>query len=97
MDKAICQRALDRVMLYLQSYGLEPTPSVYRRALALIDDCLSEAGVADMDACDTGLLPGGVLAMVFDRLPQVFDLSEPDLPIQRPPILRGSIGYGPPV
>lgn len=98
MEKAICQHALDRVMLYLQSYGLEPTPSACQRALALIDHCLAEASVADREACDTGrYLPGGVLVMVFERLPEVFDLPELDLPVQRPPILRGSIGYGPPV
>lgn len=98
MEKAICQYALDRVMLYLQNYGVAPSPSVCRRALALIDDCLAETGVAEPGACDSGrYLPGGVLARVFDRLPDVFDLPDLDLPVQRPPILRGSIGYGPPV
>lgn len=93
MEKAICQYALDRVMLYLHSYGVEPSPSVCRRALALIDECLQDAG----QVCADGQVPLGVLAMVFDRLPQAFDLPELDLPVQRPPILRGSIGYGPPV
>lgn len=98
MEKAICQYALDRVMLYLQNYGVEPSPSICRRALALIDDCLAETGVTDITGCHPGqTLPGGVLARVFDRLPEVFDLPELDLPVQRPPILRGSIGYGPPV
>lgn len=98
MDKAICQYALDRVMLYLQNYGVKPSPSVCRRALTLIDECLADAGVADADPEEPDpALPGGVLARVFDRLPEVFELPEPDLPVQRPPILRGSIGYGPPV
>ena len=97
MDKAICQYALDRVMLYLQNYGIESSPSVCRRALGLIDDCLAESGADDLGACNTERALPGVLAMVFDHLPQVFDLPELDLPVQRPPILRGSIGYGPPV
>ncbi|WP_328188378.1 hypothetical protein [Marinobacter sp. OP 3.4] len=95
MEKAICQYALDRVMLYLRNYGVEPSPEVCRRALTLIDECLRDA---DSAACDgPGAMPGGVLAMVFDRLPEVFSLPDLDLPVQRPPIRRGSIGYGPPV
>jgi hypothetical protein len=97
MDKAICQHALDRVMLYLQNYGIDPSPAVCRRALGLIDDCLGESGVEDSATCDTERALPGLLAMVFDRLPKVFDLPELNLPVQRPPILRGSIGYGPAV
>ena len=97
MDKAICQYALDRVMLYLQNYGIEPSPSVCRRALSLIDECLGESGVDEVGACGTERALPGVLAMVFDRLPRVFDLPELNLPVQRPPIQRGSIGYGPSV
>lgn len=98
MNKAICQYALDRVMLYLQNYGVTPSPSVCRRALSLIDECLADAGVEDAEPGETDdTLPGGVLARVFDRLPEIFDLPDLDLPVQRPPILRGSIGYGPPV
>ena len=98
MEKTICQYALDRVMLYLQTYGVEPSPTICRQALALIDECLAEAGVAPEGSCGgEGSLPGGVLTRVFDRLPEVFELPELDLPVQRPPIVRGSIGYGPAV
>lgn len=99
MDKAICQYALDRVILYLQNYGVEPSPEVCRTALALIDNCLRDA---DWHCHSDGLsmgngLPGGVLALVFERLPQYFELPALNVPVQRPPITRGSIGYGPAV
>lgn len=98
MEKTICQYALDRVMLYLQNYGVEPSPEVCRRALALIDSCLKEVDDQQPLNCDDpDALPVGVVALVFDRLPDVFSLPELDLPVQRPPIRRGSIGYGPPV
>lgn len=98
MDKAICQYALDRVMLYLQNYGVSPSPEACRRALALIDACLEEVIAADSHQrpCQgDSALPVGVLARVFDRLPDYFDLPELNVPLQRPPIQRGSIGYGP--
>ncbi|SES95365.1 hypothetical protein SAMN04487962_10326 [Marinobacter segnicrescens] len=100
MERAICQYALDRVMLYLRNYGVAPAPQVCRRALALIDECLAEVvtgqGSSVPDPCHSDTpLPGGVLALVFDRLPGYFDLPELYVPLQRPPIQRGSIGYGP--
>lgn len=92
MDKAICQYALDRVILYLQNYGVEPSPDVCRRALSLIDNCLQDAG----GHCHSDGA-SGVLALVFERLPQYFELPALNVPVQRPPITRGSIGYGPAV
>lgn len=99
MDKAICQYALDRVILYLQNYGVEPSPEVCCKALALIDSCLQDAGgYCHSDGVPGGSgLPGGVLALVFERLPQYFELPALNVPVQRPPITRGSIGYGPAV
>lgn len=95
MEKTICQYALDRVMLYLQSYGVEPSPDVCRRALALIDSCLREAVECEPGAERMTALPAGVLERVIDRLPEYFELPELEVPPQRPPIRRGSIGYGP--
>lgn len=95
MEKAICQYALDRVMLYLQSYGVEPSSAVCRRALALIDSCLEEAATREPGTEQATALPAGVLARVIDRLPEYFELPDLEVPPQRPPIRRGSIGYGP--
>ncbi|MGM0569503.1 hypothetical protein [Marinobacter sp.] len=100
MEKAICQHALDRVILYLQNYGVPSSPAVCRRALALIDTCLAEVLEEQTRQelppdCQDQPLPVGILARVFDRLPDYFDLPELKVPLQRPPIQRGSIGYGP--
>ncbi len=96
MAKAICQYALDRVMLYLQDYGIEPSPQVCRRALALIDECLAETGDCSPGTSADGapILPGGVMEKVMDRIPAVFELPALRVPLQRPTIRRGSIGYG---
>lgn len=98
MEKAICQYALDRVMIYLRNYGISPSPAVCRQALALIDACLAETQSGQLSTRSAGPAPEaptGVLARVFDRLPEYFDLPELQVPLQRPPIDRGSIGYGP--
>ncbi|MFW5824834.1 MAG: hypothetical protein ACOCVV_07690 [Marinobacter sp.] len=96
MEKAICQYALDRVILYLQNYGVEPSADVCRMALALIDLCLQETAGEAGTCAGENRVPGGVLARVFDRLPEFFELPALDVPLQSPPIERGSIGYGPP-
>lgn len=82
MNKALCQLALDRVMAYLQEYGVEPGNDVCRRALKVVDAALE---------------PGsdGAMERVIDLLPLYFDLSEPRVPVQRPAMHRGSIGYWP--
>src|SRR5690554_1885401 len=95
MEKAICQYALDRVMLYLRNYGISPSPAVCRQALALIDACLAEAQNRQAQNAPEQEAPTGILAQVFKRLPDYFDLPELQVPLQRPPIDRGSIGYGP--
>lgn len=94
MSKAICQHALNRVMLYLGNYGVEPSPEVCCKALRLIEECLQET-MQTPCTDSTGLLSTGVIETVIDRLPREFELPALTTPLQRPPLRRGSIGYGP--
>ncbi|MDX1635627.1 MAG: hypothetical protein R3280_13380 [Marinobacter sp.] len=80
MAKTLCQLALDRVIAYVRGYGMEPTPAVCRQALRLVDAAMDE-GSEDL------------MARVIDRVPDFFELPELQLPRQRPPMKRGSIGY----
>ncbi|MAA66240.1 MAG: hypothetical protein CL581_15905 [Alteromonadaceae bacterium] len=82
MARTRCQQALDRVMIYLQGYDIEPTQDVSRRALQLVDSVFAESDEK-------------VIERAVDRIADYFDLPEPDLPEQRPPLKRGSIGYRP--
>lgn len=82
MPKAICQQALDRVMAYLRGYGITPTNDVCRMALEVVDASLSEGSE-------------GVMERALDKIPDFFELPEPHVPLQRPPLKRGSIGYHP--
>lgn len=82
MAKALCQQALDRVMAYLRGYQIEPTNEVCRQALQLVDVALAE-GEDD------------VMQRAVDKIPQFFELPEPYIPVQRPTLKRGSIGYRP--
>lgn len=82
MAKALCQQALDRVIAYLRGYGIEPTTEVCRRALLVVDAALAEGSE-------------GAMTRAIDRIPDFFDLPEPHIPVQRPPLKRGSIGYFP--
>ena len=80
MARALCQRALDRVLAYLGGYGIPPTHDVCRQALQLVDAAL--AGGSD-----------GTIARAMDLIPEYFSLPEIDVPPQRPELRRGSIGY----
>lgn len=82
MAKAICQQALDRVMAYLVGYGIEPSNTVCRMALEVVDASLAEGSE-------------GVMARALDKIPEFFELPAPHVPAQRPPLERGSIGYWP--
>lgn len=80
MARALCQQALDRVITYLRNYGIAPDVAVCRQALNLIDEELAQGSE-------------GLMARTMDRLPEVFNLQEPVIPPQSPPLKRGSIGY----
>lgn len=82
MAKALCQQALDRVMAYLQGYQIESTNEVCRQALQLVDAALAEG-------------EDGVMERAVDKIPDYFELPEPYIPVQRPTLKRGSIGYRP--
>lgn len=82
MSKAICQQALDRVMAYLRGYGIVPDNHICRTALDVVDAALAEGNE-------------GVMERALDKIPEFFDLPEPYLHAERPPLKRGSIGYRP--
>lgn len=80
MARALCQQALDRVLAYLEGYGIPPTNDVCRRALQLVDSALAECSE-------------GAIARSMDLIPEYFSLPAIDVPPQRPELSRGSIGY----
>ena len=82
MARALCQQALDRVLAYLEGYGIPPTNDVCRRALQLVDSALAEGSE-------------GAIARSMDLIPRYFSLPAIDVPSQRPELRRGSIGYWP--
>ncbi|MEQ5834027.1 hypothetical protein [Marinobacter sp. NFXS9] len=81
MKRAVCQQALDRLIAYLRGCGVEITSENCRKALQLVDRALAEAGSRD------------VMARAMDMIPEYFDLPPLAIPMQSPPLMRGSIGY----
>ncbi|MDX5363252.1 MAG: hypothetical protein LPJ91_03755 [Pseudazoarcus pumilus] len=86
--RTLAEEALSRVMQYLVSAGISPTPDVMREALQLVSEVLDEASpVAEPDA-------PMLFARIMDLLPERFSLPDPLLPPASPPLERGSIHYG---
>ncbi|MBS3804540.1 MAG: hypothetical protein KGY54_08325 [Oleiphilaceae bacterium] len=80
MAKAMCLYALNRVIAYLEGYGIEPEHEVCQKALRLVDCVMSEGS-------------DQLVERAIDRIPDFFELPELTVPAQSPPMIRGSIGY----
>jgi hypothetical protein len=91
MARAHCQQALDRVITYLRTCGIQPSHAVCRRALQLVDDVFGEWESAGGDGAEPAIT--WLMERAMDRLPTYFDLPEAKVPLQSPPLQRGSIGY----
>lgn len=88
MTRTLAEEALSRVMQYLVSAGISPTPDVMHEALQLVSEVLAEASpVVEPDGT-------ALIARIMDHLPERFSLPEPLLPPATPPLERGSIRYG---
>lgn len=88
MARTLAEEAVSRVMQYLVSAGISPTPDVMREALQLVSEVLADA--SPVGSPDTTAL----LAQVMDKLPEHFSLPDPLLPPVSPSLERGSIRYG---
>ena len=69
-------------MAYLRGYGIAPTNDVCRIALEVVDGALAEGS-------------DGIMERALDKIPEYFELPEIHVPVQRPSLVRGSIGYRP--
>lgn len=88
MARTLAEEAVSRVMQYLVSAGISPTPDVMREALQLVSEVLAEA--SPVVAPDSTAL----IAQIMDRLPERFSLPDPLLPPVSPTLERSSIRYG---
>lgn len=91
MARAHCQQALDRVITYLRTCGIPPNHVVSRRALQLVDSVFAEWEGEGTDSPEPAV--EWLIERMMDRLPEFFDLPKAAVPLQSPPLKRGSIGY----
>jgi len=80
MTKTLSERALARVLAYLQGMHVQLDMNAHIAALKLVEEALA-SGEAD------------IYVYIMDRLPERFSLPTLQLPPLTPPLRRGSIGY----
>jgi len=81
MGDTACERALARVLAYLNGMNVPLTKAASISAMKLVEEALGQDSVE-------------VYVYIMDRIAERFVLPEFQLPPLTPPILRGSIGYG---
>ena len=83
MKKTLSERALARVLAYLQGLHVPLDMNTHIAALKLVEEALA-SGEAD------------IYVYIMDHIPERFSLPTLQLPPLTPPLRRGSIGYGKP-
>ena len=81
MGNTLCERALARVLAYLNGMDVPMTTETNIAALRLVEEALARN---ETDIYD----------YIMDHIPERFTLPDLHLPPLTPPIRRGSIGYG---
>ncbi|WP_417566856.1 hypothetical protein [Marinobacter sp.] len=81
MPEILCQQALERVLTYLEDYGVALTADACRQALRLVETSMAEGAGPDLPA------------RCIDNIPGYFELPHESIPDANPPLKRGHIGY----
>ncbi|MBF8270528.1 MAG: hypothetical protein HW386_2237 [Gammaproteobacteria bacterium] len=81
MRMTVSERALARVLTYLNGMDVPMNNATHIAALKLVEEALTREEV-------------DLYVYIMDRIPERFSLPELQLPPRTPPLHRGSIGYG---
>lgn len=81
MPETLCQRALERVLTYLDDDGVDLTTDTCRQALRLVEALMARDAGPDLPA------------RCIDSISEYFERSYYRIPDASPPLERGYIGY----
>ncbi len=81
MPETSCEKALERVLIYLRLDGQVLTTESCHAALRLVEEAISHGDGPD--------LPGRCIELI----PEYFDTRTIDIPASAPPLKRGHLGY----